>query len=381
MTKFCLLTIASSLFIFSCKTASKSFQKGDYTQAIELGVKKLQKNPGDYDTRDLVQRSYNYEVTQHEDEIRILSNSNSDLRYDKMISAYQHLQHLYDYIHQYPSVSEVIKTTDYSSYLETYKSKAAEVHMNRGNSMMQEGTKAAYRQAYHEFVTASNYLPDDLDIRRSRDEAYNAALINVIVVPMQPYSGYTYASFKAATLQNEIMRTLSYHLNNEFVRFYQEGEARSRGIQPDEILELSLQRISLGQPFDKVTTREVSKKVVTKETILKTDSVVREYATVKATINTTQRTVISEMDLFINIRNPRGELIWNDHFTAQHNWKVQFCTYTGDERALEDSDKALLQKNSANYTPPAEEKTMEDLVQQLQSDLTYHLRNYYNRYQ
>lgn len=381
MTKFYLLAVTASLFIYSCKTASKSFQKGDYTQAIELGVKKFQKNPSDYDTRDLIQKSYNYEVAQHEDEIRILSESSSDLRFDKIVDAYQHLQHLYEIIHQYPAVSEHIKTNDYSSNLETYRAQAAEVHTARGNSYMNDGTKESFRKAWYEYNTAARFLPDDLDIRKRRDDAYNAALVRVVVVPMQTSTGYTYASFKASSMQDQIMRTLSYHLNNNFVRFYSEAEARSQYVQPDQILELSLQRISIGQPFDNVTSREISKQVVTKETVLKNDSVVKQYSTVRAVIRTTERKLLSEMDLFINVRDPKGSLLWNDHFTAQHTWNVKFCTYSGDERALEDADKSMLQKNTEDYTPPKEDRIMSDLTGQLQNDLTYHLRNYYNRYQ
>src|SRR3954453_19714814 len=102
MTKFYAFIIAGSFFLYSCKSASKAYQKGDYTNAIELGVKKLQKNPNDYDTKDMVQKSYNYEVSRHEDEIRILSNSTSDSRIDQIYQDYSHLQHLYDVIHQYP---------------------------------------------------------------------------------------------------------------------------------------------------------------------------------------------------------------------------------------------------------------------------------------
>ena len=85
MTKLYPLLIACSVVLFySCKTASKSYKKGDYTEAIELGVKKLQKDQSDYETRDLIQQSYNYSVSQHEDEIRILSNSKNDNRFESI---------------------------------------------------------------------------------------------------------------------------------------------------------------------------------------------------------------------------------------------------------------------------------------------------------
>jgi hypothetical protein len=101
MTKLYALAIGASLILlYSCKSASKSYQKGDYTDAIERGVKKLQKDPGDYETKDLVQKSYTYTVNEYEDQIRILSNSKDDNRFDRIYQEYTALQRLYQTIHQ-----------------------------------------------------------------------------------------------------------------------------------------------------------------------------------------------------------------------------------------------------------------------------------------
>src|SRR5205823_3130682 len=100
MTKLYLFIIAFGIILPGCKTASKAFQKGEYSDAISLGVKKLQKDPYDLQTRDMIRKSYAYELTEHEDRIRILSNSNSDLRYDQIYQEYGHLQNLYMIIHQ-----------------------------------------------------------------------------------------------------------------------------------------------------------------------------------------------------------------------------------------------------------------------------------------
>src|SRR5215203_4605481 len=103
MTKFYSLAIAASLILlYSCKSASKSYQKGDYTEAIERGVKKLQKDPNDYETRELVKNSYAYTVNDHEDQIRILSNSKSDTRFAQIYQQYNLLQNLYVTIRQSP---------------------------------------------------------------------------------------------------------------------------------------------------------------------------------------------------------------------------------------------------------------------------------------
>jgi hypothetical protein len=382
MTKLYSIAIAASLFfIYSCKSASKSYQKGDYTDAIERGVKKLQKDPGDYETKDLVQKSYTYTVNEHEDQIRMLSNSKSDNRYDRIYQEYVALQNLYNTIHQYPEAARLIKAKDYSEFVETYRDKAADVHVEKGNQWANEGTKEAYREAYREYSTAFSYRPDDFELRKQRDSAYDHAVVKVILNPIQDLGGYRYgSSYQLQNFQRDIIRTLSYNMNNEFVRFYSEYEARNKDVEPDQIMDLNLSRISIGQPYDTKTSKEVSKQVVVKEIVFKEDSVKKEYATVKANIITTKRTLLSQGDLFITVRDAKGRTIWNDRFTGQHKWETQFVSYTGDERALSDTDKTSLNQNN-NSNPPTEDQIMESLMRQIQNDLSYRLRNYYTRYQ
>jgi hypothetical protein len=378
MTKFYLLLIASSIYLFSCKSASKSYQKGDYADAIELGVKKLQKDPYDAETKEIIQSSYNYAVNERENQVRILSNSNDDDRYAKIYNEYLHLQDLYQTIHAYPVPARLIKTKDYSEFVQTYRDKAAEVHIERADGWLSEGTKKAYREAYNELNAAMRYRPNDINLKRRKDSTYLEALTKVLVVPMQN-GGYQYTSSQQIqNFQNDILRTLAYNMNNNFVKFYSEWEARNKNIEPDQTLELNLSRIAIGQPYDNRSSREVSKEVVIKEIVYKPDSVIKQYGTVKAKITTTQRTLVSEGDLLITIREPRGSIVWNDRFTGEHRWKTEFSSYTGDERALSDKDKSFLNNNENNM--PRQEQIMEELFKQIQNDLSNRLRNYYSRY-
>jgi len=372
------------ILIASCKTASKSYQKGNYADAIERGVKKLQKDPYDYETRDLVQKSYNYSVADHEDQIRILSDSKSENRFEKIYQEYAELQGLYNIIHEYPAVASMIKTTDYSEYVNTYRDKAAEIHIEKAEKWLDEGTKEAYREAYRELNVALSYRPDDFELKRKRDDVFESAVTNVIISPIQNYGGYNggynyNSSFRLENFQRDIIRTLKYNMNNEFVRFYNEFDARSHDIEADQIMELNLSRISIGQPYDNTSSHESTKEVVIKEIVYKPDSVVKQYGTVKARITTTKRTLISQGDLFITVRDTKGRIIWNDRFTGEHKWQTEFATYTGDERALSESDKTLL--NQKQYQAPSEDHIMDELLSKIQSDLTYRLRNYYIRYQ
>lgn len=378
MFKFYLLLLACCIYFAGCKSANKAYQKGDYADAIELGVKKLQKDPNDYETKEIVQSSYTYAVNEGENQIRILSNSSDDNRYEKIYQSYLRLQDLYQTIHAYPVPARIIKTKDYSEYVETYRNKIADIHVERAGKWMAAANKESYKEAYKELAIAVRYKPNDFNLQRKKDTLYNQAVTKVLVLPMQNYGGYQYASStQVQNFQNEIIRTLSYSMNNEFVKFYSEWESRNKGIKPDQSLELNLSRISIGQPYDNKTSREVSKEVVIKETVYKPDSVIKQYGTVKAKITSIKRSLVSEGDLMITIRDAQGKAIWSDRFTGEHNWKTEFASYTGDERALSDNDKTILNKNEV--TPPTQEEITRELFKQIQNDLSNRLRNYYNR--
>ena len=378
MTKLYAFLLLPVFFFTACKTASKSYDKGAYDDAVELGVKKLQKNPSDAETKNIVKSAYALAVTVHEEAVRNLSASANDNRYESILKEYEKLQELYTAIQQSPAALSVVSPRNYGEYVQTYRDKAADVHLATAERWMSEGTKIAARNGYYEFVRALRFR-DNTAIRAKRDEAYDLAITKIMVVPIQNYRGYNYNSnYQLQQFQKDVMRTLAYNMNDNFVKFYSECDMQGNRLEPDQILEMNLGRIRIGQPLDQNSRREVSKQVVMKETVYKKDSVVKEYGTVKATVTSTKRLLVSQGDLYLTLRDPVGRILWTDRFTGEHRWQTEFATYTGDERALSDNDKALLNKNK-NYNPPHEDEIMASLYQQIQNDLSNRLRNYFSR--
>lgn len=380
MTKFYFFLFSAALFFAGCKTATKAYNKGDYADAIELGIKRLQKDPSDFETRDLVKSAYTFAVNQYEANVRSLSASAADNRYEAILREYNRLQDLYQTIQQSPEAAKAINPTNYNEYIQTYRTKAAEVHLANAEKWMAEGTKRAYREAYAAYNSALRYQ-NSADIKRKRDDAYNAAVTKILVIPIQNYGGNNYhTNFQLQQFQNDVMRTLANNINDNFVRFYSEWDLRNSSLEPDQVLEMNLGRLRIGQPYDQRTQRDATKEVVVKETVYKADSVVKQYATVRARIINTRRILVSEGELYITIRDVKGRIIWNDRFTGEHRWQTEFATYTGDERALTDNDRALLNRNNNNYNTPSENEIMNELYRQIQLDLSNRLRGYFARF-
>jgi tetratricopeptide (TPR) repeat protein len=374
-----------SVFIFiafvsitGCRSAAKLYDKGNYDEAVELAVKKLQKKP-DNETRSLLQSAYQYAVNDHETRIRQYSDNSNELKWEWIYAEYSSLQRLHDAIHRSPEAMEIVNATDYSSYLNTYADKAADVRYSRGMAWMDRNDKLSFRNAFHEFELALRYRPSDLSLIDMRDRAYENAIINVVVMPLET-NRFRYSSFndfEMRNFENELLRQLQYNTGSQFVKFHSSWDADSRNIQADQFVDFRFSTFNLGRTRDEYSTREVSKQIVVKEIVYRPDSIVKEYKTVYAKIKTTKRTMLSEGNLQINIRDASGRWLWSDDLRGNHNWFTEFSTFTGDERALSESDKQLVNRREDHA--PRENEIIRCIINEINSNMTGRLRNYFSQ--
>jgi hypothetical protein len=378
MNKIYLFLLPALFFLFSCgKSASKAYESGDFRSAIDRSLKKLQKDPYDYEAQDLLKKSYTYAVSQHQDQIRILSGSSADNRYEQIYQQYNSLQGYYYNIRQIPSAAKAVNPTDYSSYMETYKGKAADFFVEKGNVLMKDSTRQSAREAYNQYRYALNYKPESLDIKKKVEDAYEAAVVNVLLVPTNTYTGNV-TSYEIRNFQNRVISQLVNRSGNDFIRYFTEADLKSKKAKAEETVELQLSNLDIGRAHDETSTREVSKEVVTKEIVHKPDSVTKQYSTVKAKIISTKRIVVSHGEVILTARDAQGKMVWTENVKGEHRWETQLASFNGDERALSDADKNLVNKKEENK--PSESTVINEVLRQLGNNLSYRLHNHYSRY-
>ena len=297
-----------------------------------------------------------------------------------MYNEYASLQRMYNAIYKVPSLVQHINPVDYSSYLVTYSEKAGDVRYERGLAFMQQYDKQSYRNAYKEFQAVLGFKPGNRDAMQKMNEAYEYAVTNVVILPMQQQGGFVYSSYTIGgnNLDDQLIRSLQYNTGNEFVKFYSAWDARSQHIRADQVVDMRLTTLNIGRYHDYRTTRKVSKEIVVKETVYRPDSIVKQYGWVYADITSTQRTMNSDALLQVNVRDNDGHWQWSDNFNASHNWSTEFATYTGDTRALSASDKQLVDRRQD--FPPTENEIMKCMLDQINNDALYRIKNYFNRY-
>jgi hypothetical protein len=62
---------------------------------------------------------------------------------------------------------------------------------------------------------------------------------------------------------------------------------------------------------------------------------------------------------------------------SNDDWYTDFTTYTGDERALSDSDRDEV--NRKQEFPPSEEEIINCLTGDINNNLPYKIKDYFNR--
>jgi len=374
---YTLFGLIAIVLIAGCKTAAKLYDKGNYDEAVELAVKKLQKKP-DNEMRELLQSAYHYAVNDHETRIRQLSDNTNELKWEWIYGEYASLQRLYEAIHRSPEALAIVDPVDYSSYLNTYADKAATIRVDRGMQWMDKNDKMSFRNAFHEFEMALHYRPADLSIIDRKNEAFELAAINVVVMPLENerYRFSSYIDPEIRNFESNIIHQLQYNSGNRFVRYYSPWDAHNRNIQVDQYIDFRFSTLNIGRTRDDNSTREVSKEIVVKETVYRPDSVVKEYKKVFAKIRTTKRTVYSEGNLQVIARDANGHRLWSDHVFGNHNWHTEFSTFTGDERALSESDKQLV--NRRQDYPPHEEEIVRCIMNEINSNMLGRVRNYFS---
>jgi hypothetical protein len=295
-----------------------------------------------------------------------------------MYTEYTDLQRLYNSIRKSPAVFDIVQPTDYSAYITTYKEEAANARVERGLSLMDNNTKVGYRDAYYEFQRALNLKPGDISIQQKMDEAYASAVTNIVILPLTRY-GYQYTAynFDQNNFNYSVVRYLTTNNSNRFTQYYTASEAQSARIRVDNTVEMRFSDVNIGRYRDQRSSREVTKQIVSKETVYKPDSVVKEYITVKARITTVTRTLAADGLLQATVRDQNDRFIWSDTYRGEYNWAATFSTYTGDERALTEEDKKLI--NQREQLPPSNDEIIRIIMNEIQGKTECGVSGYFNR--
>jgi hypothetical protein len=307
-------------------------------------------------------------------------NTGSDLaRWDRIISEYGKLQNAYDAIINSTPAFRLVTPQNYSTELLEAKQRAAEQYYIEGLRYSNMDGRDNAKKAYDYFERSNKYIPGFKDAVELMDIAYQSAIVNVVINPVQDNSyfnnsgwgssGYNYSNdYFQQTLVRELQTSNN---NNKFAaRFYSDWELTRDNIQPDWAVDLRLRDMNIPYPTNYNYSRNRSAQVQNG-----TDTSGKPiYKTVYATVNVQRQsfTASANMEVSITDLHTRKSISFRN-YRDDYRWQEEKANYSGDSRALNNDDWAVINNN--NYNTPRREDILSELYRkiypQVKSSITY----------
>ena len=366
--KYIFYTILSLFVLVSCKTSKNYLERSDNDNTLFDAVKTLKKRSSDTNALNALPVLYNLAQQRNLRKINSYSSSKEPGRWDKIIDGYRTLQNMHDAITEVEAAFNIVKPVNYQQNIYDSKQLAAEDYYAQATVFLNKPGRDDAKRAYNYFKKADALVPGYEDAKAKMDEAYQYAIVNVVINPVQDNSyffntgwgnsGYNYSN---EYFQQTLIRELGGKNSTRYpARFYTDWEARRDNVQPDWEVNLTLRNMNIPRPQTYSYSRNVSQQVeVGRDTSGKII-----YRTVYATINITRQSFTARADMEINITDiATHKNITYNTFSEDYRWEEEHATYSGDSRALSPNDWALINNNY--YNEPRKEDVLNELYRKL----------------
>jgi len=365
-----LLLIASAITLLaSCKTSKDYLSRADEDKTLFDIVKTLNKHSNDDSAFRALPIVYERVTQNHLKKINNYKTYKEISRWDKIIDEYSILQEMYEAISNSGAASRLVHPASYQNDIYDAKQAAAEDYYQLGLTLLQSERRDDAKKAYSYLKKTDKYVSGYKDAKTKMEEAFQNAIINVVINPVQDNSfffntggwgnyGYNYSNeYFQQTLIRELGGTYAARYP---AKFYTEWEARRDNIQPDWVVDLTLRNMDIPRPTNYTYSRNVSKQIESgRDTSGKTI-----YQTVYATINITKQSFTARGQMDVNITDVVSRKnISHNTYNEDYRWEQERATYTGDRRALSSNDLVLI--NNINYNEPRKEEVLNELYRKI----------------
>jgi hypothetical protein len=353
-------TLIIAVFLASCGSSKNYLQRSNEDKALQDVVKKLNKSPEDANALSALPILYNNIQLAHAAKISSYKSSKDVARWDKIIAEYTDLQNAYTAIINSTPAFRLVTPKSFESELLESKQNGADEYYALGHAALDEGSRENSKLAYNYFKKAEKFIPGYRDAKTQMANAYENAIVNVVINPVEDNSfffntgwgnaGYNYSN---EYFQQTLVRELANQNTSRYpARFYTDWEARRDNIKPDWVIDLRLRNMDIPYPATNTYTRQASAKVQSGKDTLGNPT----YQTVYATVNITRASFTARGDMEVTIKDlATGRNISYRTYREDYRWQQEKASYNGDSRALDANDWNMINNSNFNNTPRKEE--------------------------
>ena len=341
------------LLVSSCSSSTKLLEKGDYDAAIDKSIKKLMKSPDNQNEVAVLKKAWTLANDNNLDAIEKLKLTNrSDIWGDVYLN-YLALDNRQEKVRRLPDiVLQQIGFTKENYAGEQMAALKTAVAYNYENAcaLLETGNKSDAREAYNEFLFIQENMPNYKDVVVKMEQAVNFGT-NYVLLQIENQSD----AVLPKNYEAQIRKMSLSDLNQLWVQF--DNFAR-QDFTYDFYVDILLKEINvtpeLVQQEKVVETIEVEdgwdylldgNGNVTKDS-LGNDIKVTRYTTLKAYVTKTHMNKKAQVKGTLDYYDNRtGQLIKTFPITTEFVFDYSYATFEGDEKALTNSTRDLLQNN------------------------------------
>jgi hypothetical protein len=366
------------LFLISCSSGKKAFDRGDYYNATLKAVNRLRSDPNSSKAIQAVKESYPMALIFFQGKVDNALSTNLPFKYTEVVGHYEKMNRMADEISRCPAALKLFPQLNYYTFeLEQTRKLAAEEQYTAGLGNEKLDTRLSWKDAWSNYKQADRFVPGYKDVRSRLEQAKYNGTLKVIVEQIKVPQKYQLTS---DFFLNQIIENLLRNRPNEFVAYYSPESAKKEGInQPDQLLRMNFDDFVVGQFYDKESVKELSRDSVQITVTLKTGEKVKAYNTLKAKLTVNRRELISKGVLDVTILDlPANKVVSQRKFPGQFVWFAEWGTFNGDERALDEKQLAICRRKP--LPPPGPQELFVEFTKPIFNQVTPYLKSFYQQY-
>ncbi len=363
------------LLLTSCNSAKRNqklLAQGNYDQAIELAVKKLQrdKTSGKNDDRiGYLESAFKKMVAQDNRRLALLEGLTTVSAAKEMFYTYQNMSFNQDKIrpllplHFKSGKQATFKMVDYNSEINAAKEVLIEALAREAQWYMDRETIADYRTAYNIYCELEEFAPSYNGVQQLKDDARFYGT-DFVFVTLNNRSG----QIIPVQLERDLLDFNTYGLDDFWTQYHNE---RNQEIAYNYGIALNFRNISISperfNESEEIRTRRIKdgwEYVLDKNGNVKKDSLGNDiktdkYTTVSARVTYTEQTKATYVEGTVVYRDLVNRRDINSYpLSSEFIFENTFARYRGDKRALSKEDKEFLRNDALQF--PSNEQMVFD---------------------
>jgi hypothetical protein len=375
-----LLVVSLIIFLSSCSSGKKAYERGDYFEAVMKAIGRLRKDADNSKSTETLKNAYPLAVEYFETQASNEIASNSNFKWKNAIQSYNAINQMYEEIRQCPACMKVVKNpVNHYAELGPLKEKAADESYKAGIDALMKGNRNDARRAYFNFVDAQNFVPGYKDVVEYLDKAKYEATLKVVLEQIPVPARY---NLSGGFFQDNVEQYLHNNYPDQaFIKFYTPKEAEAVKLATvDQILRIQFDDFSVGNSVLREKEETVTKDSVKVGEVKVDGKTIPAYNTVKAKLTTYRKEIISNglLSMLVVDAKTKGVLS-HRKFNGEYVWVSQWAKFNGDERALSEQQLAMCKQKELQ--PPVHQDLFLEFTKPIYNQLIPSLKSFYQTYQ